>query len=155
MAREEIKVQSTLDNPRAPAPRQMVDLEGQLDRLEADLLSINSNEEALRQNYLELAELKHILSKTQHFFDEVRMGVFGGTGAALQAEWRLAALSGFSGSEDQQSVASSSIRPPLRRQRTTGGVGFGRRESLGIERLLTITTEEDGADSVLIDRPLL
>lgn len=74
MTREAIKVQSTLDNPRAPAPRQMVDLEGQLDRLEADLISINSNEEALRQNYLELAELKHILSKTQHFFDEVRMG---------------------------------------------------------------------------------
>lgn len=82
--------------------------------------------------------------------------MFVGTGAVLQAEWRLAALSGFSGSEDQQSsVVSSSVRPPLRRQRTSGGVGFGRRESLGIERLLTMTTEEEGADSAIIDRPLL
>ena len=32
---------------------------------------INANSEALKRNYLELTELKHILRKTQNFFDEV------------------------------------------------------------------------------------
>lgn len=32
---------------------------------------MNQNAEALKRNYLELTELKHILRKTQGFFDEV------------------------------------------------------------------------------------
>lgn len=32
---------------------------------------VNSNTEALKKNFLELTELKHILRKTQTFFDEV------------------------------------------------------------------------------------
>ena len=32
---------------------------------------VNSNSEALKRNFLELTELKHILRKTQTFFDEV------------------------------------------------------------------------------------
>ena len=32
---------------------------------------VNSNAEALKRNYLDLTELKHILRKTQSFFDEV------------------------------------------------------------------------------------
>jgi V-type H+-transporting ATPase subunit a len=31
---------------------------------------VNQNSEALKKNYLELTELKHILRKTQQFFDE-------------------------------------------------------------------------------------
>ena len=31
---------------------------------------VNQNTEALKKNYLELTELKHILRKTQQFFDE-------------------------------------------------------------------------------------
>jgi len=33
---------------------------------------INSNAEALKRNFLDLTELKHILRKTQSFFEEVR-----------------------------------------------------------------------------------
>ena len=33
---------------------------------------VNANAEALKRNYLELTELKHILRKTQSFFEEVR-----------------------------------------------------------------------------------
>ena len=33
---------------------------------------VNANSEALKRNYLELTELKHILRKTQTFFEEVR-----------------------------------------------------------------------------------
>ena len=31
---------------------------------------VNQNAEALKKNFLELTELKHILRKTQQFFDE-------------------------------------------------------------------------------------
>ena len=33
---------------------------------------INSNAEALKRNFLDLTELKHILRKTQSFFEEVQ-----------------------------------------------------------------------------------
>lgn len=36
---------------------------------------VNSNSEALKRNFLELTELKHILRKTQTFFDEVKCGM--------------------------------------------------------------------------------
>lgn len=42
-----------------------------LDQLEHDLLEVNSNKDALRKNFLELIELKHILIKAQAFFEEV------------------------------------------------------------------------------------
>ena len=32
---------------------------------------VNANSEALKRNYLELTELKHILRRTQGFFEEV------------------------------------------------------------------------------------
>ena len=32
---------------------------------------VNANAEALKRNFLELTELKHILRKTQGFFEEV------------------------------------------------------------------------------------
>lgn len=42
------------------------------EKLENELREVNSNEEMLKKNFLELTELKHILRKTQAFFDEVR-----------------------------------------------------------------------------------
>ena len=62
----------TGDNPDAPAPREMVDLEATFDKLETEMKEVNANAEALKRNYLELTELKHILRKTQTFFEEVR-----------------------------------------------------------------------------------
>jgi V-type H+-transporting ATPase subunit a len=41
------------------------------EKLENELKEVNNNAEALKKNYLELTELKHILRKTQVFFDEV------------------------------------------------------------------------------------
>ena len=37
---------------------------------------VNRNSEALKRNYLELTELKHILRKTQTFFEEVSDVIF-------------------------------------------------------------------------------
>ena len=41
------------------------------EKFENELKEVNSNAEALKRNFLELTELKHILRKTQQFFDEV------------------------------------------------------------------------------------
>ena len=48
----------------------MVDLEAQFEKLEHELKEVNQNSEALKRNYLELTELKHILRKASQFFDE-------------------------------------------------------------------------------------
>ena len=61
------------DNPEAPQPREMIDLEATYEKLENELKEVNTNAEALKKTYLELTELRHILQKTQQFFDEVTM----------------------------------------------------------------------------------
>lgn len=61
----------TGDSPEAPQPREMIDLEATFEKLENELREVNQNAEALQRNFLELTELKHILRKTQVFFDEV------------------------------------------------------------------------------------
>lgn len=59
------------DVPDAPLPREMIELETTFEKLENELKEVNANAEALKKTYLELTELKHILQKTQQFFDEV------------------------------------------------------------------------------------
>ena len=44
-----------------------------MERLELEMKDINSNSEALKRNFLDLTELRHILSKTHHFFEEVNV----------------------------------------------------------------------------------
>ena len=41
------------------------------EKLENEMKEVNANSEALKKNFLELTELKHILRKTQTFFEEV------------------------------------------------------------------------------------
>ncbi|XP_067928177.1 V-type proton ATPase 116 kDa subunit a 1-like isoform X2 [Watersipora subatra] len=68
--KDKIPVLDVGDNPDAPAPREMIDLEASFEKLENELREVNCNAEALKRNYLELTELKYILKKTQQFFDE-------------------------------------------------------------------------------------
>lgn len=63
----------TGDNPDAPVPREMIDLEATFEKLENEMKEVNGNTEALKRNYLELTELKHILRKTQTFFEEAEI----------------------------------------------------------------------------------
>ncbi|XP_055995338.1 V-type proton ATPase 116 kDa subunit a 1-like isoform X4 [Ostrea edulis] len=65
-----IPMLDTGDNPEAPVPREMIDLEATFEKLENEMKEVNGNTEALKRNYLELTELKHILRKTQTFFEE-------------------------------------------------------------------------------------
>ncbi|XP_074682079.1 V-type proton ATPase 116 kDa subunit a 4 isoform X2 [Strix aluco] len=55
--------------PETPLPREMIDMETVLEKLEAELLEANQNQQTLKQNFLELTELKHLLKKTQDFFE--------------------------------------------------------------------------------------
>ncbi|KAM9457429.1 V-type proton ATPase 116 kDa subunit a isoform 4-T4 [Clarias gariepinus] len=66
-----IPIVDTGENPDVPFPRDMIDLEATFEKLEIELKEINTNQEALKKNFLELTELKHILRRTQQFFDEL------------------------------------------------------------------------------------
>ncbi|XP_078378237.1 V-type proton ATPase 116 kDa subunit a 1-like isoform X3 [Oculina patagonica] len=66
----DIHVTDTGENPEAPQPREMIDLEAQFEQLENEMKDSNANYEALMKSFLELTELKHILRKTQTFFEE-------------------------------------------------------------------------------------
>uniref|UniRef100_A0A3B4DZH1 V-type proton ATPase subunit a n=1 Tax=Pygocentrus nattereri TaxID=42514 RepID=A0A3B4DZH1_PYGNA len=66
-----INIVDTGENPEVPFPRDMIDLEATFEKLENELKEINTNQEALKKNFLELTELKHILRRTQQFFDEM------------------------------------------------------------------------------------
>ncbi|XP_017889250.1 V-type proton ATPase 116 kDa subunit a isoform X1 [Ceratina calcarata] len=68
--RDGIPMLDTGENPEAPQPREMIDLEATFEKLENELREVNQNAETLKRNFLELTELKHILRKTQVFFDE-------------------------------------------------------------------------------------
>ncbi|XP_025832235.1 V-type proton ATPase 116 kDa subunit a [Agrilus planipennis] len=70
-----IPMLDTGENPEAPQPREMIDLEATFEKLENELREVNQNAEALKRNYLELTELKQILRKTQVFFDEHEGGL--------------------------------------------------------------------------------
>ncbi|XP_062989415.1 V-type proton ATPase 116 kDa subunit a 4 isoform X2 [Elgaria multicarinata webbii] len=66
---EEIPLLKPGKYPETPLPREMIDLEAVLEKLEGELQEANQNLQALRQNFLELTELKHLLKKTQDFFE--------------------------------------------------------------------------------------
>ncbi|KAG8565979.1 hypothetical protein GDO81_013050 [Engystomops pustulosus] len=66
-----IPILDTGENPEVPFPRDMIDLEANFEKIENELKEINTNQEALKRNFLELTELKFILRKTQQFFDEM------------------------------------------------------------------------------------
>ena len=84
--RDTIPILDTGENPEAPQPREMSDMEvkhylrnlwltcsfqATFEKLEHELREVNQNEEMLKKNFAELTELKHILRKTQQFFEEV------------------------------------------------------------------------------------
>jgi len=81
--KDEIPMLDTGDNPEAPAPREMIDLEATFEKLENEMKEVNSNAEALKRNYLELTELKHILRKTQGFFEESEHNILDDAQQAL------------------------------------------------------------------------
>ncbi|KAL8222073.1 UNVERIFIED_CONTAM: hypothetical protein K2H54_074887 [Gekko kuhli] len=79
--------------PETPLPREMIDLETVLERLDRELQEANNNLRTLRQNFLELTELKHLLKKTQDFFE----GVAGAVALAKRPKVGAAWMAGYMG----------------------------------------------------------
>ncbi|XP_078484065.1 V-type proton ATPase 116 kDa subunit a 1-like isoform X7 [Ciona intestinalis] len=71
LKKDKIPILDTGDDPVAPPPREMIGLEAKFEKLENEMKEVNTNQEALKRNFLELTELKHILRKTQSFFEEM------------------------------------------------------------------------------------
>ncbi|XP_068133441.1 V-type proton ATPase 116 kDa subunit a 4 isoform X2 [Hyperolius riggenbachi] len=69
MQNDEIIIHNPEKPPQTPLPREMIDLETGLEKLEGELQEVNRNQQTLKQNFLELTELKHLLKKTQDFFE--------------------------------------------------------------------------------------
>ena len=51
----------------------MIDMEATFEKLEHELQEVNQNAEALKKNFLELTELKHILRKISIFSFKVSL----------------------------------------------------------------------------------
>ncbi|CAG9559803.1 unnamed protein product [Danaus chrysippus] len=66
--KDKVNVPAVKDMPRAPNPREIIDLEAHLEKTENEILELSHNAVNLKQNYLELTELKHVLEKTEAFF---------------------------------------------------------------------------------------
>ena len=58
------------DLPRAPNPRDIINLEARFEKTENEILELSQNAVNLKSNFLELTELKQVLEKTQGFFAE-------------------------------------------------------------------------------------
>jgi len=71
LRKDEISIYDDGDNPLAPSPRDMIDLETNFEKLEKDMSEINTNQAALKANFLNLMEMKQILMKAQSFFEEM------------------------------------------------------------------------------------
>jgi len=65
-----VKIKDCDDVPRAPNPREIIDLEAHLEKTENEIMELSQNAVNLKTNYLELLELRHVLEKTQSFFYE-------------------------------------------------------------------------------------
>ncbi|GBO99090.1 hypothetical protein EVAR_7051_1 [Eumeta japonica] len=65
-----VHIPDVQEPPRAPNPRAIIDLEAHLEKTENEILELSHNAVNLKQNYLELTELRHVLEKTEAFFTE-------------------------------------------------------------------------------------
>lgn len=102
--KDSIPMLETGDNLEAPQQKEMIDLEATFEKLESELKEVNSNAEVLKKSYLELSELRHILKKTQQFFDEMQDSAIAddsiqllceeGMRAGGQTQMRLAFVAG-------------------------------------------------------------
>jgi V-type H+-transporting ATPase subunit a len=68
--KDNVKIKDCDDVPRAPNPREIIDLEAHLEKTENEIMESSQNAVNLKTNYLELLELRHVLEKTQAFFYE-------------------------------------------------------------------------------------
>ncbi|XP_055902515.1 V-type proton ATPase 116 kDa subunit a 1-like [Eupeodes corollae] len=74
LKKDGIKLPDIIDDiPRAPNPREIIDLEAHLEKTENEILELAQNEVNLKSNYLELTELRQVLENTETFFSHHEM----------------------------------------------------------------------------------
>uniref|UniRef100_A0A1B6G1W2 V-type proton ATPase subunit a n=1 Tax=Cuerna arida TaxID=1464854 RepID=A0A1B6G1W2_9HEMI len=78
IVKEKVKIPDPNINPPAPNPRQIIDLEAQLEHIETEIIESSSNSVNLKLNFMELTELKTLLERTQPFFQEHEEGTITG-----------------------------------------------------------------------------
>ncbi|OQR67522.1 V-type proton ATPase 116 kDa subunit a isoform 1-like [Tropilaelaps mercedesae] len=61
---------SAKESPKAPHPKEMIDMEATFTKIEEELKEINTNGDQLKRAHLELFEVTQILELTQPFFDQ-------------------------------------------------------------------------------------
>ncbi|XP_035222627.1 V-type proton ATPase 116 kDa subunit a1-like, partial [Stegodyphus dumicola] len=66
--KDDIRIEEVEDNPPAPQPKEIIDLETTFEKLETELKEVNSNSDALKKTYFELTELKNVLTQAHIFF---------------------------------------------------------------------------------------
>ncbi|PRD20468.1 UNVERIFIED_CONTAM: unc-32 [Trichonephila clavipes] len=71
IVKDEIPMQDIDQNPKAPQPKELIDLESTFEKLETELREVNSNSDALKKTYFELTELKCVLTQAHVFFADV------------------------------------------------------------------------------------
>ena len=67
-------------------PKETLPLENDLELLENQMREVSANQEQLNKNFLELTELKHVLRKTQTFFEEAQNFAAAAPGVQVDAE---------------------------------------------------------------------
>ncbi len=74
MSKADVTVDELDVLPLAPAPKDMVDMEASLDKMDAELREVDANYALLKQNALELTEPRHVLLESFKFLeDEVEL----------------------------------------------------------------------------------
>lgn len=68
--KDNVAIPDQSELPKAPNPREIIDLEAHLEKTEGDIKELTESAINLKSNYLELIELKQVLEKTQAFFNE-------------------------------------------------------------------------------------
>lgn len=65
-----VKLKDIAEVPKAPNPRETIDLEAHLEKTENEIMELSQNAVNLKTNYLELMELRFVLERSQTFFCE-------------------------------------------------------------------------------------
>ncbi|KAF5289211.1 hypothetical protein FQR65_LT00099 [Abscondita terminalis] len=68
--KDDVAIPDCLELPKAPNPREIIDLEAHLEKTEGDIKELSESAVNLKSNFLELTELRHVLDKTRAFFSE-------------------------------------------------------------------------------------
>ncbi|CAB3360792.1 Hypothetical predicted protein [Cloeon dipterum] len=83
MVKDGFEIPEAPSDTKVPNPRESADLENHLEKTESELLEVSQNAVNLKNNFLELTELRHVLEKTKGFFDEQESSAHGESGKSL------------------------------------------------------------------------